>query len=66
MAMNWYCYAIYNERGKPAYHVAEQEDVTELETFRLKERLMVNPQDHDALRFFSVRDEFREAVIKQP
>jgi hypothetical protein len=62
--MNWYCYAIYNERGKPAYYVAEQEDVTELEALRLKERLMVNPQDQDALRFFAVRDGFRPAASK--
>jgi PAS domain S-box-containing protein len=52
--MNWYCYAIYGERGKPVYYVAEHEDVTELETLRLKERLLVNPHDPNALRFFSV------------
>ncbi len=52
--MNWYCYAIYGELGKPIYYVAEQEDVTELEALRLKERLLVNPQDADALHFFSV------------
>lgn len=63
--MNWYCYAIYNERGKPAYYVAEQEDVTELETLRLTQRLMVNPQDQEALRFFAVLNEGR-ATAKKP
>jgi len=57
--MNWYCYAIYGERPKPIYYVAEQEDVTELETLRLKERLLVNPDDEVALRFFSVLKEWK-------
>ncbi len=57
--MNWYCYAIYGERPKPIYYVAEQEDVTELETLRLKERLMVNPNDADALAFFAVLKEWK-------
>ncbi len=52
--MNWYCYAIYSERSKPIYYVAEQEDMTEFETLRLKERLLFNPHDLEALRFFSV------------
>lgn len=52
--MDWYCYAFYGERSKPIDYVAEQEDVTELETLRLKQRLMVVPGDPEALRFFSV------------
>jgi PAS domain S-box-containing protein len=52
--MNWYCYAIYGERGKPIYYVAEQEDITELETLRLRQRLYADPQDADALRFFAI------------
>ena len=47
--MNWYCYAIYGERPKPIYYVAEQEDVTEIETLRMKQRLLANPNDADAL-----------------
>ena len=62
--MNWYCYAIYGERPKPIYYVAEQDDVTELETLRLKERLMVNPQDPDALKFFAVLKEWKDARKK--
>lgn len=38
--VNWYCYAFYGERPKPLYYVAGQEDMTELETLRLKERLL--------------------------
>jgi hypothetical protein len=57
--MNWYCYAVYGERPKPIYYVAEQEDVTELETLRLKQRLMADPGDPEALRFFSVLDEWK-------
>ena len=57
--MNWYCYAIYGERPKPIYYVAEQEDVTELETLRMKQRLLVDPNDRDALNFFSVLDEWK-------
>jgi PAS domain S-box-containing protein len=55
--MNWYCYAIYGERPKPIYYAAEQEAVTKLETLRLKERLLVNPNDPDALKFFAVLKE---------
>ena len=62
--MNWYCYAIYGERPKPIYYVAEQEDVTELETLRLKERLLVNPHDPDALKFFAVLKEWKDARKK--
>ena len=57
--MNWYCYAIYGERPKPLYYVAEQEDVTELEGLRLKQRLLVNPNDAEALAFFSVLGEWK-------
>ena len=52
--MNWYCYSNY----------AGQEDVTELETLRQKERLMVNPRDPDALKFFSVFQEWKSARKK--
>jgi hypothetical protein len=62
--MNWYCYSIYGERPKPIYYVAEQDDVTELETLRLKERLMVNPHDPDALKFFAVLKEWKDARKK--
>jgi len=62
--MNWYCYAIYGDRPKPIYYVAEQEDVTELETLRLKERLMVNPHDPDALKFFAVLKEWKSGRKK--
>jgi PAS domain S-box-containing protein len=57
--MNWYCYAIYGERPTPMYYVAEQEDVTELEGLRLKQRLLVNPNDAEALRFFSILEEWK-------
>lgn len=63
--MNWYCYAIYGERPKPIYYVAEQEDVTELETLRLKQRLMTDPGDAEALRFFSVLDEWKSKQESQ-
>ena len=62
--MNWYCYSIYGERPKPIYYVAEQEDVTELEALRLKQRLLVNPNDAEALSFFSVLDEWKSARKK--
>ena len=52
--MNWHCYAVYGDRPEPIYYVAEQEDVTELEALRMKERLIVNPNDAGALSFFSV------------
>jgi PAS domain S-box-containing protein len=57
--MNWYCYAIYGERGKPIYYVAEQEDVTELESLRMKERLLANPQDPEATHFFAVLKDWK-------
>ena len=62
--MNWCCYAIYGERPKPIYYVAEQEDVTELEALRLKQRLLVNPNDADALSFFAVLNEWKSARKK--
>jgi hypothetical protein len=62
--MNWYCYAIYGERGKPNYYVAEQEDVTELETLRLKQRLLIDPLDTEALSFFSVLKEWKASRKK--
>ncbi|HOW65905.1 MAG TPA: PAS domain S-box protein [Candidatus Paceibacterota bacterium] len=62
--MNWYCYAIYGDRSKPLYYVAEQDDVTEIESLRMKQRLLVNPNDPDALRFFSILDEWKSARKK--
>jgi PAS domain S-box-containing protein len=59
--MNWYCYPIYGERGKPIYYVAEQEDVTELETLRMKQRLLLNPGDPESTQFFAVLKEYRES-----
>jgi PAS domain S-box-containing protein len=59
--MNWYCYSIYGERGKPIYYVAEQEDVTELERLRMRERLFANPNDTDASNFFAVLSEWESA-----
>jgi hypothetical protein len=38
--------------------VAEQEDVTGFEALRLKQRLMADPGDSEALRLFSVLDEW--------
>jgi PAS domain S-box-containing protein len=55
--MNWYCYAIYGERGKPLYYVAEQEDVTEMEKLRMHQRLLINPQDAEATDFMSILKE---------
>lgn len=57
--MNWYCYAVYGDHGKPMYYVAEQEDVTELEILRMKERLFVNPNDETATGFFAVLQEWQ-------
>jgi PAS domain S-box-containing protein len=57
--MNWYSYAIYGERGKPIYYVAEQEDVTEIETLRMKQRLLVNPHDEKATAFFAILKEWK-------
>ncbi|MCL4180745.1 MAG: PAS domain-containing protein [Verrucomicrobia bacterium] len=62
--MNWYCYAIYGERGKPIYYVAEQRDVTEMESLRLKQRLLVDPHDAEALQFFAVLKEYRDSRRK--
>lgn len=64
--MNWYCYAIYGERGQPIYYVAEQEDVTELETLRFKARLLVDPQDTEANQFFAVLQGFSESGNSSP
>ena len=58
--MNWLCYAVYADSGKPLYYVAEQRDVTELEAFRMKERLMRNPSDQEAREFFAVLDRYRQ------
>jgi PAS domain S-box-containing protein len=55
--MNWFCYPIFGERGKPIYFVAEQEDVTELETYRMKEKLLADPHDPEAAQFFAVLKE---------
>lgn len=57
--MNGYCYAVYGERGKPLHCVAEQEDVTELESLRMKQRLMINPQDDEALQFFQILKDWK-------
>jgi hypothetical protein len=62
--MNWYCYAIYSDTGKPIYYVAEQEDATELETLRMKQRLLLNPLDPHANKFFAVLAEYK-ATRKQ-
>ncbi len=59
--MSWYCYAIYGERGKPIYYVAEQENATEVEGLRLKQRLLVNPQDAEAAAFFAVLEGWKAA-----
>jgi hypothetical protein len=60
--MNWYCYAIYGERGEPIYYVAEQEDATEVETLRMKQQLMTNPHDPEAEKFFAVLDEYKSSL----
>jgi hypothetical protein len=39
--------------------VAEQEDVTEMERPRMKQRLLVDPHDRDAQSFFAVLDEWK-------
>ena len=59
--MNWYCYAIYADHGKPIYYVGEQEEATELETLRMKQRLLLNPLDPDANKFFAVMAEYKSA-----
>jgi PAS domain S-box-containing protein len=62
--MNWYCYAIYGERGRPVYYVAEQEDVTEIEMLRMKQRLLLDPNDAEAQRFFAILKEHRDSRRK--
>ena len=42
--MNWYCYAIYGERSKPIYYVAEQEDVTEIEALAPETKAARQPE----------------------
>lgn len=64
--MNWYCYAIYGERGKPIYYVAEQRDVTEIESLRMRERLTRNPGDAAAAAFFAVLEDFKQAPRPSP
>ena len=64
--MNWYCYAIYADHGKPIYYVGEQEDATELETLRMKQRLLLNPLDPDANKFFAVLAEYKAARKRGP
>lgn len=59
--MNWYCYAIYGERGKPIYYVAEQEDVTEIEKLRMQQRLLINPQDPEATGFMSILKDWKSS-----
>jgi PAS domain S-box-containing protein len=59
--MNWFCYPIFGERGKPIYYVAEQEDVTKFETYRMREQLRANPQDPAAICFFTVLKEHEES-----
>ena len=54
----------YGERPKPIYYVAEQEDVTELEGLRMKQRLLINPSDAEALAFFFVLDEWKASRKK--
>ena len=43
------------------YCVAEQEDATELETLRMKQRLLLNPLDPDVNKFFAVLAEYKSA-----
>ena len=38
--------------------------MTELETLRLKQRLLINPNDPDALKFFAVLKEWKDARKK--
>ena len=64
--MNWCCYAIYGELGKPLYYVAEHEDVTAIESLRLKLRLLADPHDPEANEFFAVLNEYKEARQQQP
>lgn len=62
--MNWFCYPIFGERAKPIYFVAEQEDVTELETYRMKEKLLANPHDPEATQFFAVFKEYEDTKAR--
>ena len=64
--MNWYCYALYGESGKPIYYVAEHEDATEIESRRMKLKLLANPHDPEANEFFAVLYECNVAREKQP
>lgn len=52
--MNWYCYGVYGDHGRPIYYVAEQQDVTEIEALRMRARLATDPNDRQALEFFAV------------
>lgn len=56
--MNWYCYGVYGDHGRPIYYVAEQRDVTELETLRMRARLAADPNDRQAREFFAVLDDY--------
>lgn len=58
--MNWHCYSVYGDSGKPLYYVAEQRDVTEMEELRMQQRLARNPYDAEAREFFAVIEEFRQ------
>jgi hypothetical protein len=49
----------YRKNGKPLYCVAEQEAVTDLESLRMKQRLMINPQDDEALQFFQILKDWK-------
>ncbi len=60
--MKWSCYAIYGDRGKPIYYVAEQEDATEMEMLRLNHRLISNPQDEEAKELCSIMNEYRSSA----
>lgn len=62
--MNWYCYAIYGERGKPVYYIAEQEDVTDIEALRHRETRLRDPGDPAAAAFFEVLEEFKRRPRK--
>jgi hypothetical protein len=42
--------------------MAEQEDVTEIETLRWKQRLLVDPHDRDALSLFLVLEEWKSKM----
>jgi PAS domain S-box-containing protein len=59
--MNWISYAVDGDHGDPLYYVAEQEDATAMETLRMKHRLLHNPLDPDANRFFGILTEYKTA-----